>query len=165
MTIKYPTNVQKVTNEWIVNNFDIDKERRIVKHKTSEREVYLFRNEGTYTLDDVIKEIRDTANDLGVMLDNATIKFRVGTDWTECCCDEGTMAVYVFAEYEAPETDSKVISRLKSRVKQKIKRERDKIKRAEKKAQAEAKEVEELKKLIKKYGKGDVVNQLIKELQ
>ena len=117
--------VKDVTEDWVTENFDIDKERKVKKHRIEVGCIDAFNSYdqvdyGLY-LNNIRKEIkqriRETAKLFGMRVQQCVGLVNVLPEWDEYDNLDLTVA------FEKEETDAQVISRIRSREKQKIKRQ------------------------------------------
>ena len=134
--------VRDITNDWIRENFNLESERKIKKKKV---EKYIVTFEELYkdNVDDFIAKLQNEVDDFKMEfhVDEVAITQRKAYFY-EDSKDEFVLS----ATMERMETDSEVISMLKSREKQKVKRILDK--EAE-----QRRELATFERLNKKYGK------------
>lgn len=137
-------NKKDITNDWVIENFDLDKERN-VKTDMEERYTSLDMFDSGLSVEDTKKAICSALDDL---VNPEAKKTSVYVDDWDDIYDElrETLEIKVVNEIERPETDKEVISRIKSREKQKIKKIENKQKQEDKKEQYERRMYEKLKK-------------------
>jgi len=144
-----------ITNQWIIDNFDLDKERRTKSVDSPDTCVFL--DETHCTLSELINRLEEAADKIKVghptIPDTATCHVMI----PDPAYEFDSLKVYVYWKHEVPETDGEVISRIRHREKQKIKRQARQKQEKELNAKQEQTEKQLLKKLIAKYGVPDSI--------
>lgn len=143
--------LKDVTDEWILENFDINEERKV---KTETSKIYNYSLEELFTDGGKIS-VSDFINKLEVIVKEAKEKFIItrtdvkvfrtyieheqNTYYGDC-----DSSAYVVFEYDKTETDKEVITRIKKKKKAEISRD----KKAKSKKEKDLIKLEKLKKEI-----------------
>ena len=133
------TNLKDITKEWIRENFDIDKERKI-KVKKHEYPVNCITEDYDFA-EDLIVDLQDEINLIKGLYNPKKISYKTTYEYY----DNDYPSFILEFSTEKQETDAQVIARL-------LKREKDKIKRKLKRLSKENREFETYIQLHKKYG-------------
>jgi hypothetical protein len=149
------TRIDDITTDWVKENFDLDNERKMtIRRPVYSRTDYIVElsTEGM-DLDDWVREINKWF-DQRIQEENispsARRKIRQGVDSDYYSCDSSvTFYLEAYLEEEIPETDAKVITRIKNREQAKVRRRNENAK----KEKAEAKKIEDEKKLMRQLMK------------
>lgn len=149
------TTVRDITDEWVLNNFDINKERKEKLVENRQRIWDVLPSSGGTKVGVWITELQKKIDDLvdTYFKSNAEVKkFRCNAEvlikseryYYDCYSSDVEFEIII--RYERPETDKQVVSRLKSREKQKIKKANEKTKKEDRERQ----EYERLKRKFEK---------------
>jgi len=144
---------EDITDEWVLANFDINKERKtnnVVESLGSCHYDTCGKTEFDQYLDDLKASVEDKCklfNEVTAKLNSKIlIQHEIDHGWHG---DAATTELVVYVSHDVVETDVQVISRIKKRERGKI----TKVEAADKrKATNEEKEREQLKRLQAKYG-------------
>lgn len=150
MTSSKPNPAEHVTDHWVRQTFDIDKERKNNKKQSYPRTLFFLGDPPKMPLDDFLKKIKDEVveyHELDAQHVPDEAEAIIEKEFGGFDDDDRFVVHFV---WEVPETDNEVVKRIMNREKAKIVRE------AERKAKANQKEEEELRefrRLQKKFGK------------
>lgn len=145
--------VDDITDDWVLKNFDIDKERKY-KYLNVRREIWeILPYDAAMEVHEWIERLTKAINEVvdAHFNDPETSQYRNDAQVLVQSCrsynwEDSYEEFIVFIRYQRPETDKQVVSRLKSREKQKIKA----AKTRKEKVNKEKREYERLKKKFEK---------------
>ena len=146
--------VTDITKDWVVKNFDLDEHRKMKKYRIEVGCIEAFnpytKTEYSVYLSNIQKEIKANIRTMAKR-HSVTVNQCVGTINVESSWDDYS-DLNLTVEFEKEETDDQVISRLRSREKQKIKKQTTKASRDATDLKNHKKLKDEIAKLEKKMG-------------
>ena len=146
-------NKEDITDEWVLANFDIDKERKTNTEVVSLGESY-YDPSGKVELNKYLEDLKKSVEDqIKLFMDSTDfinpkilVEREMVFDWGSYDDREELM---IYVSHDMVETDEQVVKRIRSRERGTITKAEAALKR---KATKEAKERDELKRLREKYG-------------